>query len=1193
MSNFPNAPDSFPQHADNVRETIAAAHANNIQDAIVAIETTLGTGVAGAAGTVKDRLAAIESNLAALNANQGFSLPVANSTTRGIVRLAGDLSGTADAPRLTQLPNLAQISYVDNFHKVKDLGNVSGTVQLDLTQGTHFTMTLTGNVTLTVVGWVTKPLDQHVIVKAVQDSTGGRTITWPTRFAKAQTVTSLASTAAGSYTLYEFSSPDIGSSVSLWCNGSFNAPVSGDRYDNAVLGLGGLSYYLPLEETSSSSTTTIAGVSKVLIFIAENHHYNQTRGNMPNLDALANTYGYANNFKAIIHPSLGNYMALAFGDSYGITDDNNPPSHNTSNQTIFGQAIAAGKTAKTYAETMPSNNYQSDSGNYSAHHNPWIYASAEQAQANLYDVPQGTTSSGALITDINNNTLPNVGLVVPNQINNAHDGTLSQADAYVNAWIPLVMATPDWQSGKLAIIYTWDEDDDTGGDNRVYTVVIQKGVKNKVVSTALNLYSITKFVGDMLGVTPLRKGATAADMAAAFGISFVPTTVPGGTAPAADASGQNVTGTYNGTFTWANTLTVPTSTKKSPDFLAANTNWVSNDGVHPGCATAAWSLGFTIKATDPGLSAQEVIYSETLSTDNTSGQGFYIQSGTTTISGSKTGAVMKLVNAAGSNIFTKTLSTYLFDGVAHDVVVSFDGGNIYTVYVDGVVSDTVVQAPSAVTVDRATWGARRRVSTDRYFTGSLGRLWVRAGATSATEVNALYTAFNNGAGTGGGSGGNGGNPPPPIAYDSNGVKLNVPTVTVNNSQINVSAVIDRNQTVAFQYLQIAVRPPAGSGGTAFSTAYTPGTVTGSGTQTISGTGTCDVDGDWTAFATYSLVSSPVQADWIDGTPVTFTIGTVAPPDPGGGNGGGGGVPTTSTVLLGMSGAGAADGSQGNWIGRALDMGGTWNDVDAANQTNVYSIQPGQEWGSWTKPLDLAVGGIFGGESWTQAANGNFDARWRQCLTNVKNYWGNRDFSKLYLRFAHEFNGDWFWPVHGSEADKFVTAWRRFRSIQKEVVPGLNLVWCVNDGTSSSLGLNLLDSFPGSSYVDVYGVDSYNWWPWEDGTSTSAFNNYMNAGIGTRTPTGPEAHRQAALAYGLPIGFGEWGNIGSDSGGSGGGDAPAWIDKMFDWFFAHQGSGPGNVLYAVYFNIGARFQVNPAPQMPNSATRFKARMLSRT
>jgi hypothetical protein len=1183
LATYPNGFDAFTTHQDNVGETIAAQHANALQTAVVAVEGTLGTNPQGNYATLKDRLAAIDAAVANAAASAGYSPPVATTSTRGILRLSGDLSGTADAPRLTQLPNLATVAYADEQRKVKPLGQVSGTVTLDLTQAYNFSMTAVGDVTIAVTGWSTKAFFQHVTVQIAQDATGGRKITWPARFSTNSTMSGL-STAANSYVLFEFASMDIGSTVSLWAQPGFAVPVQSERYDASVLGLSNLMYYIPAEETAALSTITVEGISKVLFIIEENHTLAQMQAGMTYLNGLSTTYGYASNWTAISHPSLPNYFALTYGTTFGISDDNNPPSHNTAQQSIFGQALAAGKTAKTYAETMPSNNYTSDSGNYAVHHNPWCYSTAEATAASQYNVPLGTTTSGNLFNDIANNNLPNVGFIVPNMINDAHDGTLGQADTWLSTWMPQILSTPDFQAGRLLVVITADEDDGSGG-NKVLTTVVHPSTKGKgAVSTALNHYSLVRFVGEMLGKTPLGSGNGAPSLSAAFGLSTTPTSAPGSTAPATDISGVQANGTYSGTFSFANISTVPTSQKFAPTFVAANHNFISNDSNRRAAGTAAWSLGFTIKATDPGLSAQEVIYAETLSSDSTTGQGLYIESGTTALSGGRTAANLRLTNNSGSNLVNKVLGAALFDGFPHHVVVSFDGGNTYSVYIDGVLTDTVVQAPTAATVDRATWGARRRSSTDRYFSGGLGRLWLRSTATTPAEVTSLYASYGTGGGgsgsAGGGTGGGG------TTYDSHGVLLHAPQVTVNNSAIVVTAQVDRNATTNFAYLQIAVRPPAGSGGTAFSTAYTPGTQTGSGTQTITGSGSCDVAGTWTAFATYSLVANPVQADWVDGVQSSFVIAGAVPPDPNTGGGGGGGT-SGGLAFHGMSGATAANGGDDAWIGKPIDIAGTWNDTTPDGQINVYNIQPGNEYGSWNRAIDLSIGGIFGGETWAQAAAGNFDQRWQQSWTNIKKYWGSRDPSKLFVRFAHEFSGNWYnWKVTGSDTGNFIAAWKRMYAIKQSIMPLASLVWCPNDGTSGDLGLNVLDAWPGSAYVDVYGVDTYNHDPWRSGTSLSDFNSFLNNGLGTQNPQGPEAHRRAALALGVPFAVPEWSSDGN------GGDAPDWVNRFMDWIFLYQGTGAGQIKYHVQFNLWNQFIFNPTSLQPNAANAFKARMLAR-
>lgn len=58
-TNYPSTLDSYTNHTDNI-DTIMAAHVNNLQDAVEAIEGELGTDPAGASATVKARLDAMD-----------------------------------------------------------------------------------------------------------------------------------------------------------------------------------------------------------------------------------------------------------------------------------------------------------------------------------------------------------------------------------------------------------------------------------------------------------------------------------------------------------------------------------------------------------------------------------------------------------------------------------------------------------------------------------------------------------------------------------------------------------------------------------------------------------------------------------------------------------------------------------------------------------------------------------------------------------------------------------------------------------------------------------------------------------------------------------------------------------------------------------------------------------------------------
>lgn len=56
--------------------------------------------------------------------------------------------------------------------------NGAGTIALDITNSTSFTVTLTGTATFEL-GGVTPENEYKIVISVVQDATGSRTVTWP------------------------------------------------------------------------------------------------------------------------------------------------------------------------------------------------------------------------------------------------------------------------------------------------------------------------------------------------------------------------------------------------------------------------------------------------------------------------------------------------------------------------------------------------------------------------------------------------------------------------------------------------------------------------------------------------------------------------------------------------------------------------------------------------------------------------------------------------------------------------------------------------------------------------------------------------------------------------------------------------------------------------------------------------------
>ncbi|MGC2109827.1 MAG: alkaline phosphatase family protein [Candidatus Korobacteraceae bacterium] len=262
-------------------------------------------------------------------------------------------------------------------------------------------------------------------------------------------------------------------------------------------------------------------VNHVFLVMEENHSYSDVIGNpdMPYFNSLAQTYSLAKGYFANTHPSIGNYFMLTTGQI--ITNDDGYTQTVTVDN-VVRELLAAGKTWREYSESIPFQGYDGgDQGEYAERHNPLSYMSDVRndpsQQQNLVPFTQ-------LATDIANHTLPNYGFIVPNLLHDAHDGTLAQADAWLQANIPQLLNSPDFNTpGGGMLLITFDESEDSdlqfGGGNVVWIAVgpnAQLGYPPSGSLTPIQVYqhqSTCRFMLTLVGVPVLPAAcATGPDM---------------------------------------------------------------------------------------------------------------------------------------------------------------------------------------------------------------------------------------------------------------------------------------------------------------------------------------------------------------------------------------------------------------------------------------------------------------------------------------------------------------------------------------------------------------------------------------------------------------------------------------------------------------------------------------------------------
>ena len=314
------------------------------------------------------------------------------------------------------------------------------------------------------------------------------------------------------------------------------------------------------------------------VIMMENHGYSQIIGNpnAPFINLYARNANLAANYFAVAHPSLTNYLETVGGSNFGVLDDNNPrwnstsclpnlatgqtnlestpsaicpisgsgteaatpavdcsnevtgppcdinvngtvsypASHTTLAITIADQLVTAGKSWKTYQESLPltgANWVNYSDGNftnntnfsqinpqltpplstgdivqlYAVKHNPFAYFAAVQEGTNsMLSLKQMVPFDGAggLWADLATGSAPEFSLIAPNQCNDQHgrgNGTAfcgynpndngSQAglnpaliilgDQAVQRIVTAIKASPVWGQGKNVIVVIWDEND--------------------------------------------------------------------------------------------------------------------------------------------------------------------------------------------------------------------------------------------------------------------------------------------------------------------------------------------------------------------------------------------------------------------------------------------------------------------------------------------------------------------------------------------------------------------------------------------------------------------------------------------------------------------------------------------------------------------------------------------------------------
>ncbi|KAF8589083.1 hypothetical protein K439DRAFT_1612981 [Ramaria rubella] len=204
------------------------------------------------------------------------------------------------------------------------------------------------------------------------------------------------------------------------------------------------------------------------------------------------------NYFSLTHPSQPEYASVVGGDYWGMGDDDlyNIPANIS---TVVDLLEEKNITWASYQESMPTVGYQGFNfaqPNYlNSSAPPYTYYVRKHNPTILYDsvatVPARLArhrNFNDLAADVNASAIPQWLFITPNLVNDGHDTSVAFAGDWINFWIIPMLKDPRFNNNRTLITVTFDEDENNGGPNRVFNVLLGGAVPTSLHGTTDSTY---------------------------------------------------------------------------------------------------------------------------------------------------------------------------------------------------------------------------------------------------------------------------------------------------------------------------------------------------------------------------------------------------------------------------------------------------------------------------------------------------------------------------------------------------------------------------------------------------------------------------------------------------------------------------------------------------------------------------------
>jgi hypothetical protein len=247
-----------------------------------------------------------------------------------------------------------------------------------------------------------------------------------------------------------------------------------------------------------------ANFNKVLVIVFENTEYMNAL-KQPFFASLTKEGALLTNFKAAIHPSQGNYVAMIAGSTFNINHDK---SIDLAERHIGDLLEEAKRDWKAYAEDYPGNCFlEKRSGDYARKHVPFMsFTNVTKNPARCKKIVEAKE----FFKDFEAGKLPDFSMYIPNLKNDGHDTGITIGDKWFKKAFDSVLHSPKLPK-DLLIVITFDEG--TTMNNQIYTLLYGANVAPGSKSALpYNFYSLLKTYEENLGLGSLNKNDISAQI---------------------------------------------------------------------------------------------------------------------------------------------------------------------------------------------------------------------------------------------------------------------------------------------------------------------------------------------------------------------------------------------------------------------------------------------------------------------------------------------------------------------------------------------------------------------------------------------------------------------------------------------------------------------------------------------------------